>query len=266
MTQIYYGKIPASSQRVKDCRRAGKRAKGPEVVSILKRLVSQIREVWPKTKILLRGDGHFSTPEVLDFCETAGMTYILGLAVNKRLAKSVSMDLAQRAYDVLGEKVRLFEECFYQAGKWSKPRRVITKAEVTAKGQNSRAIVTNLKGKKAKRLYCQTYCARGRMENFIKDHKNVLHSDRTSCHKFEANQFRLFLHSAAYTLVHTLQHRGLKGTEFAKAQFDTIRLKVLKVGARVVEKATRIKFHFPAAFPLKHIWATMAENLAISFP
>ena len=157
-------------------------------------------------------------------------------------------------------------ECRYQAGKWPKRRRVILKAEVSHEGQNMRAIVTNIRRGKAKRIYDRLYCARGQMENFIKNHKCALHSDRTSCHRFEANQFRLFLHSAAYVLLHTLQEKGLSGTQYARAQFDTIQVRILKIGARVIEKATRINFHFPTSFPLKAIFATMHENLAVAFP
>jgi hypothetical protein len=260
---IYEGK---SGKLILSVLRPGKRPTGEQVVSILKRVVARIQEAWPKTRILLRGDGHFSTPEVLDYCEEHGLDYVLGLTVRKPLAKIVDMDLLQRGYDVLQEKIRYFTECRYQAGKWPKRRRVILKAEVSSEGQNMRAIVTNIRGGKAKRLYARLYCARGQMENFIKNHKCALHSDRTSCHRFEANQFRLFLHSAAYVLLHTIQEKGLNGTEYARAQFDTIQVRILKIGARVIEKATRINFHFPTSFPLKPIFAAMHENLAVAFP
>lgn len=260
---IYEGK---SGKLILSLLRPGKRPTGEEVVAILKRVVTRIQQAWPKTKILLRGDGHFSTPEVLDCCERKGMDYVLGLTVRKPLAEFVDMDLLQRSFEVLGEKVRFFTECRYQGSHWPKPRRVILKAEVSKEGHNLRAIVTNIRGSKAKRIYDRFYCARGQMENFIKNHKCVLHSDRTSCHRFEANQFRLFLHSAAYVLLHALQEKGLNGTEYARAQFDTIQVRILKIAARVIEKATRIKFHFPTSFPLKHLFVAMQDNLAAAFP
>jgi hypothetical protein len=260
---IYEGK---SGKLILSLLRPGKRPTGAQVVSILKRVVSRIHRAWPHTKILLRGDGHFSTPEVLDFCDEKGLEYVLGLQVRKPLAEVIDMDLLQRSFEVLQEKIRFFTECRYQGSRWKRRRRVIVKAEVSEQGHNLRAIVTNIRGGKAKRLYDRLYCARGQMENFIKNHKTVLHSDRTSCHRFEANQFRLFLHSAAYVLLHALQEHALKGTEYRKAQFDTIQVRLLKIGARVIEKATRIKFHFPTSFPLKHVFAAMQENLAFAFP
>jgi len=260
---IYEGK---TGKLILSVLRPGKRPTGKQVVSILKRVVSGIQEAWPRTKILLRGDGHFSTPEVLDYCEYQGLDYVLGLTVRKPLAEAVDMDLLQRSFAVLQEKIRFFTECRYQAGRWPKRRRVILKAEVSHEGQNMRAIVTNIRSGKAKRLYDRLYCARGQMENFIKNHKCALHSDRTSCHRFEANQFRLFLHSAAYVLLHALQEKGLTGTEYARAQFDTIQVRILKIGARVIEKATRIKFHFPTSFPLMRVFAVMHQNLAVAFP
>jgi len=166
--------------------------------------------------------------------------------------------------DVLQEKIRHFEDYEYQASGWEKSRRVIVKAEVTEHGQNMRCIVTTLKGK-AKRVYDKDYCARGQMENYIKEHKNHLHSGRTSCSSFTANQFRLFLHSAAYILLYTLRDKGLKGTDYAKKQFDIIRNKILKVGARVIEKASRIKFSLPGSYPYKYLFVEIHRNLALEF-
>jgi len=260
---IYEGK---TGKLILTLLRPGKRPTGKQVVAILKRVVSRIQATWPRTKITLRGDGHFSTPEVLDYCETQGMDYVLGFTVREPLAAYVDMGLLQQSFNILQEKIRFFTECRYQQGNWRKRRRVILKAEVTSEGQNIRAIVTNIRGGKAKRLYDRLYCARGQMENFIKNHKCVLHSDRTSCQRFAANQFRLFLHSAAYVLLHALQEKGLHGTEYARAQFDTLQVRILKIGARVIEKATRIKFHFPTSFPLKQIFVAMHENLAAAFP
>jgi len=159
-------------------------------------------------------------------------------------------------------KVKLYTELLYQAETWSEPRRIICKVEVSEKGENLRFVVTNLQHSRKAYIYETIYCGRGRMENDIKDHKRFLHSDRLSCHKFESNQFRLFLHSAAYVLMHTLRTKGLRGTAWSRAQFDQIQLQVLKVGARVEELKTKIRFHLPSSFPLQALYAKMLANLS----
>ncbi|MEW6042211.1 MAG: transposase, partial [Elusimicrobiota bacterium] len=165
------------------------------------------------------------------------------------------------------EKVRLFQSFYYKADSWSRPCRIVQKAEVTSEeGTNIRFVVTNFESSQASFIYDEIYCERGKMENYIKNHKTYLHSDRTSCHSFIANQFRLFLHSAAYVLLHRLQEIGLRGLELARAQFDTIQKKLLKVGSRVRELVTKIKFHFPTSFPLKEVFARIVFNLSIAFP
>jgi hypothetical protein len=253
--------------------------------------------------ILLRGDGHFSTPEVHEWCERQEpeVFYILGQSGNKVL-KEKSKGLLQQAqlfYRYRQErylrkqlqeerkqqkskskrkssladafrntdstqrmKVKLYTEFSYQAETWSKPRRVICKVEVSEEGENIRYIVTNLKLSRKAYIYETIYCGRGQMENYIKDHKRFLHSDRTSCHKFEANQFRVFLHSAAYVLMHTLRTQGLRGTAWSRAQFDQIQLRVLKVGARIEELKTKIRFHFPSSFPLQGVYERIVSNLS----
>ena len=159
-------------------------------------------------------------------------------------------------------KVKLYTEFAYQAESWSKPRRIICKVEVSEKGENIRFIVTNIQFSRKAYIYETIYCGRGQMENYIKDHKLFLHSDRTSCHTFEANQFRVFLHSAAYVLMHTFKTRGLRGTAWSRSQFDQIQLRLLKVGARIEELKTKITFHFPSAFPLKAVYARVVANLS----
>ena len=129
-------------------------------------------------------------------------------------------------------------------------------------GENIRFVVTNLETPRNQWIYETIYCGRGQMENYIKDHKLFLHSDRTSCHQFEANQFRVFLHSAAYVLMHALRSQGLRGTAWGKAQFNQIQIRLLKVGARVEELKTKVKFHFPSSFPLKELYETMLSNLS----
>ena len=141
-------------------------------------------------------------------------------------------------HDLLTEqmKVKLYTEFLYQAETWSVPRRIICKVEVSEKGENLRFIATNLQHGRKACVYETIYCGRGQMENYIKDHKRFLHSDRLSCHKFEANQFRLFLHSAAYVLMHHLKTKGLQGTAWSRAQFDQIQLRILKLKTDTLQK------------------------------
>ena len=149
-------------------------------------------------------------------------------------------------------------EFFYQAGSWTKRERIIYKAEQNDKVSNVRAIVTNLENSNRRMIYDTIYCGRGAMELMIKEHKNHLRSDKTSCSSFLANQFRLFIHSMAYVLLHAFREICLQGTQFAKAQFDTIRLKILKLGARVIHLSTKVKIHLPTSCPyqedLFRIW------------
>jgi hypothetical protein len=163
-------------------------------------------------------------------------------------------------------KVNLYTEFLYQAETWSEPRRIICKVEVSHPGENIRFVVTNLQHSRKAYIFETIYCGRGQMENDIKDHKQFLHSDRTSCHKFEANQFRLFLHSAAYVVLHNLKTTGLRGTAWSRAQFDQIQLRVLKVGARIEEWKTKIRFHFPSSFPLKGVYERIVSNLSRPAP
>jgi hypothetical protein len=235
--------------------RPGKRPTGKQIVSVLKRIVKRIRSFWPDTIILFRGDSHFCAPEVLSYCDKNDILYCIGLSGNKVLLHRMeSLAAEARAiYDKSGIKVKLYDELNYQAGSWDAPHRVITKAEFSSRGSNIRFVITNLTEPDPAVIYKQIYCGRGQMENYIKDHKLHLKSDRTSCNSFIANQFRLFLHSAAYTILHALRDNILKGTEFASAQFDTIRLKLIKIGARVREMKTKIKLHLPSSFPYRSV-------------
>ena len=249
--------------------RPGARPSGKQIVSILKRLVKTLRQAWPDVDIFLRGDSHFSCPEVHDFCDEHEVYFALGQAGNTRLAARGHplMAQAKARYQETGQPVQLFTCFSYQAQSWALPRRIIYKAEITASGQaNARFVVTNLQSSQPSFIYKTVYCARGRMENFIKNHKTFLHSDRTSCHTFEANHFRLFLHSAAYVLMHTLTEIGLQATPWAHAQFNTIQHRILKVAGRVSELKTKIKLHLPTSFPLKHLYDTILCNLAKAYP
>ena len=244
--------------------RRGRCIKGGEAAAILRRVLAAIVTAWPKVQITLRGDSHFSTPEVHEVCEEYGLSFILGQAPNCKLhelgAPLMEQARAQAEEGTEEEPVRLFTRFDYQAKSWKRPQRILYKAEVTQGKANPRFVTTNIPDRTPKFLYEKVYCARGRAEGFIKNHKTFLHSDRTSCHRFAANQFRLFLHSAAYVLLHALQQIGLHGTRWATATFDTIRLRVLKIGARVRERARSIRFHFATSYPLQDVWRTILFN------
>jgi hypothetical protein len=249
--------------------RPGRRPTGVEIVAILKRVVAYLRQHWPQVAIFLRGDSHFSTPEVHDFCQEKAIRFALGQGGNARLDVLAAplLEQARSLYQAQQEPVRLFTSFAYQADTWSTPQRVICKVEVSDQGTNVRFVTTNVRSSQPSFIYRTIYCGRGRMENFIKNHKTFLHSDRTSCHTFEANQFRLLLHSAAYVLLHTLAEKALPASSpWKNVYFDTIQKRLLKVGARVRELHTKIKFHFPTSFPLQALYAQMVAKLANAFP
>jgi hypothetical protein len=261
---IYEG---ISGKLISTILKPGKRATGKQIVSILKRLVKKIRSSWPDTTILFRGDSHFCSPEVLRFCKKHGLLYCIGLAGNsalQRMAQELKAE-AQAVFAVAKRKVRLYDSFTYQAETWDEPLDVVVKVEVTDKGCNLRFVVNNLDDTKPTIIYQDVYCGRGQTENHIKNHKVDLKSDRTSCHSFAANQLRLFLHSAAYNLLHSLRENTLKATEFANAQFSSIRLYLLKIGAMVQELKSKVKLHLPSSFPLKPIF-TKACDIFCSVP
>jgi len=236
--------------------RPGKTLRGQEILTVLKRLLARLRQAWgDETVIVVRGDSHLAKPEVLDYLEHAGVLYVLGLASNSALLRlgEPCLESARWLYRFWQQKVRRFGEFFYQAKTWPSARRVIVKAEISPQGDNPRFVVTNMSQADPQALYEDIYSPRGRMENFIKGHKLHLRSDRTSCHRFQANQFRLFLHSAAYVLLHTMQKNLFRGTEWATAQFDRIQLRILKIGAVVRELKTKIMVHLPQSYPLKQL-------------
>lgn len=244
--------------------RPGKRPTGKEIAAVLKRVLWRIRRRWPKTIIIIRGDSHFSAPEIFSLRKKIGkIHFVLGLSNNRGLKPLVeeAVEKAEEAYKRIVKKVKIFVEFPYQAKSWPESYRVICKIEVNEKGRNVRFIVTDMNQMGPERMYNELYCGRGRMENFIKEHKAVLHSDRTSCHRFEANQFRLFLHSAAYVLMHAFRDKGLRGTEHVKSQFDTIIMKVLKIGAQVVEILSRIRIHLPTSCPYKLLYERIHRNI-----
>jgi Transposase DDE domain group 1 len=230
-----------------------KRFTGAQMLSVLKRLVKHLRQAWPDTLLIFRGDSHFAYPEVMQWIEDQpNLSYVCGLtshAVLTKLAHEV-VEQAKRAYARDGGKITRFHSTRYQAGTWSRSRRVVIKVEVSDQGVNTRFVVTDLEQARAKVLYRHIYCARGPAENEIKDHKLYLQSDRTSCHRFTANQFRLLLHSAAYVLVETLRREVLSTTQWASATMETIQLRLFKLGARVQEGKDRIKISLPSSCPV----------------
>src|SRR5499433_1220861 len=230
-----------------------KRFTGAQMLAVLTRLVKRLRQAWPHTLLSVRGDSHFAYPEVMQWIEAqANLSYVTGLtsnAVLKQLAHEVVAQ-AKRAYERDGGKITRFHSTRYQAATWSRSRRVVIKVEVSEQGVNTRFVVTDMEQARTQVLYKQIYCARGQAENEIKDHKRYLKSDRTSCHRFEANQFRLFLHSAAYVLLDTLRREVLKTTPWASATLETIQLRLLKIGARVQECTARIMISLPSSCPV----------------
>ena len=246
--------------------RPGKRPSGKETLSIIKRVIQRIRVAWPKVGILIRGDSHFAIPELYAWCDSHVVHYILGLSTNSILKNHMhaAVSEARRSFELSGEKARVCKQILYQAGSWHRELRVIIMAEVSGMGDNARFVVTSLESSRPSFLYETVYCGRGQMENFIKDHKIALRSGRTSCHRFSANCVRLMLHSAASVIMHTLREKALAGTDFANAQFDTIQLRLLKIGAEVREMKTKLRFIFPSSYPLKKVFAAMLNNIVLN--
>ncbi len=234
----------------------GRRSKSLNVFGILRRIIAYLRQYWPDTMIIVRGDSHFCSKELMDWAhDLHRIGFITGLSGNTVLNECarVTIESAEREYNRYGKPVKRYHSFEYKAGSWTYAQRVVVKVEVNSMGTNVRFIVSSLEHVRAKALYEQGYCARGAMELRIKDHKTYLLSDRMSCSSFWANQFRLFLHSAAYVLIHTLQSKLLKGTEYGHATMKTIQLKLLKVSARVKILKTKVHIELPVEFYSK--WA-----------
>ncbi len=244
--------------------RPGKTPDGAEVARVLRHVIRRIRARWPRVEILVRGDGHYGRPEAMSWCERHRVGYIFGLAGNKVLLARVAglaEDAAMGRIEGEGAKVRRYGEFRYAAGTWGAERRVIARVEASDRGTDSRFIVTNVAGA-PRWLYGAVYCARGQAENLVKAHKVHLASDRTSCTKATANQFRLVLHTAAYWLLHTLRGLAPKRSFWRDAQFDTLRLMLIKVAGRVTELATRIKLALPSSYPYRASLVLLATRAA----
>jgi len=230
--------------------------------AILKLLVKRFRRQWPNVRIIFRGDSGFARWKLMRWCDKHDVGYIIGLARNavlERLAKPWTEASASQ-YAQTKVKQRLFGEFTYAAETWDRPRRVIVKAEHLDLGPNTRFLVTNRSGQ-PQPLYDEVYCQRGDAENRIKEQQLGLFADRTSCHDFVANQFRVLLSAAAYVLMDTLRREALNETELAQAQVDTIRLKLLKIGARVVCSVRRIVIHLAEGYPLQELFTRVLDRL-----
>jgi len=218
------------------------------------RIVTQIRQRWPKVRILLRADSGFAREALMAWCETNGVDFLFGLAKNTRLTAEIEAELAaaQEQSQKTAKPARRFKDFTWQTRKsWSRERRIVAKAEWTGGAANPRFVVTSLAREEheARHLYEKLYCARGEMENRIKECQLDLYADRTSAHTMRANQLRLWFASMAYVLLCALRHIGLVHTQFARASCGAIRLKLLKIGALVRTSVRRIKLAMPSAFP-----------------
>ena len=235
-------------------------------VKELERIVGQIRAQWPKVKIVIRGDSGFCREALMAWCEANDVDFVLGLAKNERLSDELARELeqAKQQFEAGGQAARVFKDFTYQTREsWSRPRRVIGKAEHLSKGANPRFVVTSILAEQiaAQSLYEDEYCARGDMENRIKEQQLYLFADRTSAATMRANELRLWFSSLAYTLLAALRRLGLKGTELAKAQCGTIRLKLLKLGAQIRVTVRKVWISLAESYPYRSVFRRVYQHL-----
>lgn len=238
-------------------------------VEEVERIVGQIRSRWPQVAIILRGDSGFAREELMAWCEQHGVEYVFGLARNARLQRALGGELAQACAlsEASGQPERLYKDFTYRTRKsWSQSRRVVGKAEHLPKGSNPRFLVTSLDQElwPAAPLYEQLYCARGEMENRIKEQQLCLFADRTSTHWMKSNQLRLWFSSVAYILLNELRRLGLAGTDLARARCDTIRLKLLKIGAQIRVSVRRIWVCLATSYPYAALFKQVIHQLRAS--
>lgn len=253
--------------------RTGKTPSGTEMAGHIRRLIRRIRRHWPDTAITLRGDGHYGRPEIMAWCEANGIDYVFGVPGNKTLHADPAIVSAadacatDRALRKLVE-LRRYVETRYAAKSWgASTRRMVARIEASTLGLDIRFVVTSLKDGSAERIYDTLYCARGQAENLIKLHKAQLKSDRTSCRSANANQMRLILHTAAYWLMWKLRQAiPAAATALRTAEFATLRARLIKVAARVVETTTRIRIAFASACPDAAIFKATAITLRTDSP
>jgi hypothetical protein len=252
--------------------RTGKTPSGAEVANHLRRLVRRIRRHWPTTRITLRGDGHYGRPEPMAWCEANGIDYVFGLPGNRTLhadpviVREGDACATDRALRDLVD-LRRYAETRYAAKSWgTTKRRIVARIEASSLGLDIRFVVTSLKGGSPERIYDTLYCARGQAENLIKLHKSQLKSDRTSCRSANANQMRLVLHTAAYWLMWAVRRALPLTVALRTAEFATIRARLIKVAARVIETASRIRIAFASACPDAALFRSVAVGLRTASP
>ena len=235
-------------------------------VEELERIVGQIRSVWPEVRIVVRGDSGFCREKIMGWCETQKIDYVFGFAKNERLKAIITKELqqARQLYEETKESARVFKDFHYQTlHSWTRERRLVAKAEYLAKGSNPRFVVTSINKEQmdARTLYEQLYCGRGDMENRIKEQQLWLFADRTSAGRMRANQLRLYFSSVAYMLMHALRRLGLRGTRMAKAQCNTIRLKLLKIGAQIRITIRKVWVSLAGGYPYMELFRQVYKNL-----
>ena len=255
--------------------RPGRRPFGDENAMIMRRVLKLIRLHFPDTHILVRGDGHFSGPELMGLIDSMpNMDFIFGFSCNVKLVamaeptrlRTIDLWVQAQSQDIPPNAVRLFDEFTYKARSWPRAWRVLLKAEVMALGENTRFIVTSLPGLDAGTLYEDIYCARGQAENYIKHLKDDLAADRTSCTSFLANCMRLLLHAAAYILHQQLRTQALRHTAMSQAQPSTVISKLFKIAVQVRQYKNKIVLHLPNACPVKNLLQTLTERLYLPAP
>jgi hypothetical protein len=271
----------ASGTPVATILRPARTPKGTEVRTVIKHVTKRLRQHWPNTRIVWRGDSHYGRVEAMEWAESNGADYIFGLAGNAALDALVAETADNlRFHHAKGTqtKLRTYTSFTYQAGSWMRPRKVVAQlecslqpdaGETTSTGMRQevdiRYVVTSLKGS-AQHLYENVYCQRGQMENLIKLHKAQLASDRMSCHSATANQVRLVLHTAAFWLMHGVRAAIPKTDPLASAEFATIRDRLIKIGARVIEHIARIRVQLPTSCPERALFRAVALGLMPSGP
>lgn len=247
--------------------RPGKRPSGEEVAKVLRHVIRRIRKHWPRVDILVRGDSHYCSEPALAVLERLGCDYIIGFAINSKLLDMAAPWREQCNWrrSKFKPTVRRFHQLPYRAREWSRSRKLVARVEATALGTDVRFIVTSLQGR-GKTLYEKVFCARGKAENLIKDMKRFTRSDKTACSRWQANQFRLFLHIGAYWLLHTLRRAAPKRSRWRGATFETIRRVFVKIAVRVEELKGRIKLAFPASYPQAAMLTVMVGSITTGGP
>jgi len=245
--------------------RPARRPDGREILALLRRLIARIRGNWPRVEILLRGDSHYCTPEVLRFCRANRVDYVLGVATTPTLRRHIVglEQTAEKRFAASGntDKVRRFKEFYDGAASWDRVERIIARVEAGPDGVDTRFIATSFAIGSGRKIYERTYCARGQAENHIKSFKLHLAADRTSCHKATANQMRLFLHAGAYWIMWNLRAVMPRRSSWRTMQFDTLRLLLVKLVVRVVEMKRHVRLHLPTCTSDQAIFVLVLQRL-----